>query len=139
MLEASIHQILLAAHYAGYVRLGTPIDIDSILTRKTLGQLTQLMVKWGLIDDSLTHLLREALEARNELIHRYFVINDDFLTDKGRGRMLKKLKSLRFRIGRAQMVFSQVRERLYEHFFNISKDTAFKLYQHQITSRMADD
>lgn len=86
MLEASIIQILLAANYAGYIRLGNPIDIDSTLARKTLGHLTKLMEERGLIDARLTELLRDALEARNELIHQFFVINGDFLSDEGRVR-----------------------------------------------------
>ncbi len=139
MLEASIIQILLAANYAGYIRLGNPIDIDSTLARKTLGHLTKLMEERGLIDARLTELLRDALEARNELIHQFFVINGDFLSDEGRGQMLKRLKRLRFRIGRAQTVFSQIRERVYQHFFGITRDAAFKLYQDRVANQATED
>lgn len=84
----------------------------------------------GGIDDQSTDLLEDALKARNFLAHHFFNWHsEDFITPEGRGRMLKELEQLRYRIGRARIVFGQIREHFYEHVFGISAAEAQKLYE----------
>jgi hypothetical protein len=88
------------------------------------------------MDDKLDALLQDALDARNFLAHHFFSWHaHDFVTEEGRGRMLKELQSLRFRIGRVQHAFSQIREQLYEQVFGITKADAERLYDDYIKKR----
>jgi hypothetical protein len=51
-------------------------------------------------------MLQDALQARNFLMHHFFVWHSqDYTTEEGRGRMLSELQQLRFRIGRVQKAF----------------------------------
>lgn len=78
-------------------------------------------------------MLRDALDARNFLIHRFFGEHaHEFTTEEGRGRLLKELQNLRFRIGRVQYAFSQIREQIYEKFFGITKVDAQQLYDEYV-------
>jgi hypothetical protein len=139
MLEASIVQILLAVNFRDFMngRVGKEFDIDAAMERKTLGQLIQVLGRDKLIDTGLTEILRDALDARNELIHRFFITNGEFVTEQGRSQMAKRLSELRFRIGRAQVVFSQIREKSYESFFGITKERAETLYQEHVAKQLA--
>jgi hypothetical protein len=88
------------------------------------------------MDDELDALLRDALTARNFLTHHFFSWHaPDFITEDGRGRMLKELQSLRFRIGRVQHAFSQIREHVYQQVFGITKADAQRLYDDYIKKR----
>ena len=50
------------------------------------------------------------------------------------GRFGGKFSQLRFRIGRARIVFGQIREHFYEHVFGISAAEAQKLYDKYLQS-----
>jgi hypothetical protein len=141
MLEASVVQILLADSFRGVMngRVRVEFDIDSATERKTLGQLIRALEEGKLIDGRLAEILRDALDARNELMHRFFITNDNFVTDQGRGQMIQRLRELRFRIGCAQVVFSQIREKAYESFFGITKKNAFELYQDHLAKKTAEN
>lgn len=137
MLEAALIQTLLAAEHAGRITFDKKADIESelFLSKKTLGQLIAEFRRGGM-DDELDALLRDALDARNFLTHHFFSWHaHDFVTEEGRGRMLKELQSLRFRIGRVQHAFSQIREQVYEQVFGITKADAQRLYDDYIKKR----
>ena len=108
-----------------------------MLSKKTFGQLVAEMKRGGM-DEQTAELLRDALLARNFLMHHFFVWHAaDFTTEDGRGRMLKELQSLRFRIGRVSDAFSQVREQTYEQLFGITKDELKRRYDDYLKKRSA--
>jgi hypothetical protein len=131
MLEAALIHVLLAAEHAGHIKLekSAGMDSDLFLSKKTLGCLVKELKRAGM-NNNLEDLLRDALDARNLLMHGFFDRHcQDFLTEVGRGRMLKELQRLRFRIGRVQHVLSQIREQVYEKIFGITKSDARRLYE----------
>ena len=130
MLESALITILLAAEHAGHIAFNKKNDIESelFLSQKTLGALIAELKKGGL-DDNTAAMLKDALEARNFLTHHFFTWHSaDFATPEGRGRMLRELQQLRFRIGRVQMAFSQIREQYVERVFGVSRDQLKQLY-----------
>jgi len=139
MLEETLIHVLLAAEHAGRITFDKKTDIEAelFLSKKTLGQLIAELKRGGM-DDKLEELLRDALDARNFLMHRFFGWHcQDFLTEQGRGKMLKELQRLRFRIGRVQHAFSQIREQVYEKLFSITKADAQRLYERYIKKQSA--
>jgi len=134
MLESSLVTILLAAEDAGQIEIKKPkkkkdLESELYLSERTLGQLIYILKEKG-IDEDLTKLIEDALEARNYLMHHFFVWNsENYLTDEGRGRMLEELQQLRFRIGRSQIAFSQIREQIFEKVYGYSEDDLRKLYE----------
>jgi len=75
-------------------------------------------------------MIDDALKARNYLMHHFFVWNsEDYTTEDGRGRMLKELQELRFRIGRTEMAFSQIREQIVEQIYGYNADDMRRLYE----------
>ena len=122
MLEGALISILLAGEHAGKISFRKKNDLDSeqFLSRKTMGALILELAKGG-IDSEIAAMLQDALEARNFLTHHFFTVHaKDFTFPEGRGRMLAELQQLRFRIGRAQVVFSQIREQIVENVFGVS-------------------
>src|SRR5437667_3375097 len=110
MLEAALIQILLAGEHAGRISFKKKYDIETelFLSDKTLGQLLKELERGG-IDDKSAAMLKDALEARNFLMHHFFPWDaEDYITDEGRGRMLRELQQISFRITRVQMVFEQI-------------------------------
>lgn len=134
MLESSLVTILLAAEQAGKIDLEKEkkgkkklLESELFLSAETLGGLFRIL-KGGGVDDELIKTIEDSLEARNYLAHGFFVWNSEkFLTDEGRGEMLRELQELRFRIGRAQIVFAQIREQIVEQLFGISREDLEKL------------
>ena len=130
MLESALITILLAVEHAGKMTFNKKKDIESelFLSQKTLGQLFCELKKAGL-DDGTAAMLKDALEARNFLIHHFFTWHsEDFATAEGRGRMLLELQQLRFRIGRVQKAFSQIREQYVERVFGITREQLRELH-----------
>src|SRR5439155_1561901 len=125
MLESALITVLLAMEDAGYIEFKKKNDIESelFLSGRTLGQLFCELRRGG-FDGELEELLKDAVNARNRLIHHFFVwpSSEDYVSAEGRGRMLKELQQLRFRIGRAQMAFSQIREQIVERVYGISRE-----------------
>jgi len=139
MLESSLVQILLAAEFAGRISFDKKRDVETelFLSKKTLGQLIAEMKRGGM-DEQAAELLEDALTARNYLMHHFFVWHAaDYVTEDGRGKMLKELQSLRFRIGRVQHAFSQVRQQAYEQFFGITSDELKRRYDDYLKKRSA--
>jgi hypothetical protein len=137
MLEASLVQVLLAVEHDGKITFNKKKDIESelFLSRKTFGQLVGELRRAGLGDEHVT-MLEDALEARNFLMHHFFSWHSaDFTTPEGRGRMLKELQSLRFRIGRVQMVFKQIRAHIYEQVFGVTADQVRAMYRAYLQSQ----
>lgn len=135
MLESSLIQILLAAEFAD--RISFPKKGDIFLSKKTLGQLIIELKRAGM-DEDTEQLLGDALNARNFLMHNFFVCRaGDYRTEDGRGNMLKELQNLRFRIGRAQQAFSQVRQKAYEKFFGITSDELKRRYDDYLKKQPA--
>jgi len=132
MLESALITVLLAMEDAGHIQFKKKNDIESepFLSKKTLGQLFCELRRAG-FDGELEALLKDAVEARNFLMHHFFVwpSSEDYVSGEGRGRMLKELQQLRFRIGRAQVAFSQIREQIVEKVYGISRETLAKLYE----------
>ena len=140
MLEEALIHVLLAAENAGRITFNKKADIESelFLSKKTLGQLMGELKRGGM-DDQLEELLRDALNARNFLMHHFFSSHcQDFVTEQGRGKMLKELQSLRFRIGRVQQAFTQIREQVYEQLFGITKADAHRLYEKYIKAQSSE-
>jgi hypothetical protein len=130
MLESALITILLAAEHAGYIGFNKKNDIESelFLSKKTFGALIAELKNVGLDEDTAV-MLKDALEARNFLTHHFFTRHSaDFATPEGRGRMLRELHQLRFRIGRVQMAFSQIREQYVERTFGVSRDQLKQFY-----------
>lgn len=131
MLESSLITILLAGEYAGRIEFKKKDGIKSedFLSEKTLGQLFRELKRGG-IDGEIEAMLEDALEARNYLMHDFFVENSGkFVSEEGRGKMLEMLQNLRFRIGRTQIAFSQIREQLVEKIYGVSKEDLQRLYR----------
>jgi hypothetical protein len=134
MLESALVTILLAAEHAGSVAFDNKNDIESelFLSRKTFGALITELKKGGLDDDTAA-ILKDALEARNFLTHHFFTwYSAEFATPEGRGRMLRELQRLRFRIGRVQMAFSKIREQYIERVFGVTREEVKQLYDEHI-------
>jgi len=130
MLESALITILLAAEHAGKVAFNKKKDIESelFLSQKTLGALICELKKSGLDEDNAV-MLKDALEARNFLMHHFFTWHpEDFATPEGRGRMLVELQQLRFRIGRVQKAFSQIREQYIERIFGVTREQLRELH-----------
>jgi len=133
MLESSLVTILLAAEDSGRIEIKKPkkrkdIESEIFLSERTLGQLIHFLKEGG-IDEQLTELIDDALKARNYLMHHFFAWNvENYQSDKGRGTMLAELQQLRFRIGRSQMAFSQIREQLFEKIYGYSAADLKELY-----------
>ena len=134
MLESSLVTILLVAEDAGKIDITKPkkkrdLESELFLSEKTLGQLFRILKEGG-VDEELTELIDDALRARNYLMHNFFVWNsEDYTTEDGRGRMLRELQELRFRIGRAQMAFSQIREQFVKKIYGYSAKDITRLYK----------
>jgi hypothetical protein len=136
MLESSLVTVLLAAEYAGRVAFNKKNDIESelFLSRKTLGSLIAELKKGGL-DDATAAMLQDALDARNFLTHHFFTWHSaDFASPESRGRMLIELQQLRFRIGRVQMAFSEIREQYVERVFGVTRDQLNQLHDDYISA-----
>lgn len=137
MLEASIVTILLAAEYAGKIEIKKPkkrMDTESeiYLSERTLGQLVAILKEGG-IGEPLIEQIDDALKARNYLMHHFFVWNaENYQSEEGRGAMLKELQQLRYRIGRSQIAFSQIREQFVEKLFGLSEADLKKLYDERM-------
>jgi hypothetical protein len=124
MLESALITLLLAAEHAGHLTFNKKNDIESelFLSRKTLGALITELKRLGL-DDETADMLKDALQSRNFLMHHFFVWHvRDYRTPEGRGVMLKELQKLRFRIGRVQHVFSQLREHYVEQVYGVTQE-----------------
>lgn len=134
MLESSLVTIILAAEDAGELEIKKPkkrkdLESEIYLSEQTLGKLIQLLKEGG-IDEEVTEMIEDALKARNYLAHHFFVMNsENHQTAEGRGRMLKELQQLRFRIGRSQIAFSQIREQIVEKIYGYSAEQLKKFYQ----------
>ncbi len=143
MLESSLISILLAAEDSGKIQITKPkkqkdVEMEIFLSSRTLGQLV-LELKSGGIEDALIELIEDALQACNYLMHHFFVWNTkEYQTDEGRGRMLKELQELRFRIGRSEVVFGQVRDQLIEKLYGISPTRVKELYDDYERARASD-
>jgi len=141
MLESSLVQILLAMELKGRISVEKKgkkkrdMETELFLSEQTLGVLIRELKRAGM-DKHTEEMLDDALKARNFLMHHFFVkYAGDFATEHGRGKMLKELQSLRFRIGRVQYAFSQVRQQLYEKYFGITADKWKKRYDAYLKSR----
>jgi hypothetical protein len=130
MLESALVNVLLVAEQAGHVAFNKKKNIESelFLSQITLGALITELKKAGL-DEDTTAMLKDALEARNFLTHHFFTWHSpDFATPEGRGLMLRELQQLRFRIGRVQKAFSQIREQYVERVLGVSRAQLKELY-----------
>src|SRR6266542_46997 len=119
MLEAALVQILLAGEYAGRISFNKNSDIETelSLSKRTFGQLIKELKRGG-IDEQSAEMLKDALEARNFLMHHFFPWHsEDFITDVVRGKILRELQKIRFRIGRTQMVFEQIRKHIFKEVY----------------------
>jgi len=131
MLESELITILLAAEYAGHIQFKKKNDIESelFLSKKPLGTLIGELKRCG-FDENITEILNDALDARNYLMHNFFVWNAPiYPTENGRGQMLKELQELRFRIGKVQVIFSQIREQIVEQTYGLTKTEIEKLLE----------
>lgn len=144
MLESSLVTILLAAEDAGKIEIKKPkkkkdLESELYLSERTLGQLLCIIKKAG-IDDESTHMIEDALAARNYLMHHFFVWNsENYQSDAGRGLMLEELQQLRFRIGRSQIVFAQIREQVFEKIYGYSEDDLRTLYEEFLRRQNEDE
>lgn len=130
MLESALVTILLAAEHGGHVTFNKKNDIESelFLSKKTFGALIIELKRLGLDDDTAA-MLQDALDARNFLMHHFFTWHSqDYTTPEGRGRMLAELQQLRFRIGRVQIAFSQIREQYCERVYGFSAQQLKQFY-----------
>lgn len=132
MLEGSLVGILLALEQAGRIEIQKPpkkvhLESEIYLSAMTMGTLFGELKKCG-VEGDIFALIEDSLEARNYLMHGFFGWNArNFQTEAGRGAMLKELGELRFRIGRAEMAFSQIREQLFEKLFGLTPEILERL------------
>jgi hypothetical protein len=82
-----------------------PAETTAILdheAKKTAGQLVALLRQHVTLSDGIESALADALDARNELIHRYFTANLERLAEPANHpHIVKELKQLRTRVRRA--------------------------------------
>jgi hypothetical protein len=82
--------------------------IEAILDnkdKKTFGQLIRMLDSYVQKDPELEHIFREALDARNDLIHRLLIDNaEHFPSLTGRREVLAKIKAARSAMGKADAV-----------------------------------
>jgi hypothetical protein len=144
MLESSVIAILLAGEEAGKIEIKKPkkkknLETELYLSEQTLGSLIRELRQGG-IDKQLTDIVEDALAARNYLMHHFFVWNaQNYQSDEGRGKMLKELQDLRFRIGRAEIVFKQVWEQIFEELYGITAERGKELYRQFKTEQQAGE
>lgn len=140
MLESSIMTTLLVAEDAGKIEIKKPkrkeeLESEIYLSERTMGQLFHIFREGG-IDEKLTDLIDDALKARNYLMHNFFVWNsENYITEEGRGKMLKELAQLRLRIVRAQIAFDQIREQLIKHVYGYNAEDMQRLYNEFLNER----
>jgi hypothetical protein len=77
-------------------------DTTAILdqdAKRTAGQLATVLRRHIELDDGMEQLLSGALEARNELIHRYFIQNLERLSDPANhSSMVKEIREIRSKV-----------------------------------------
>jgi len=135
MLESSLVTILLAAEHAGHIKLNKKeLESELFLSQKTLGALIKELKRAG-FEGELAEMLEDARQARNHLMHHFFIWSSgDYSTEEGRGRILKELQTLRFRIGRVQNACSQINEQVCERTYGFSRsqlESFYRQYQNE--------
>lgn len=131
MLESSLVHLLLAADKSGMIKLENKksIELELVLSKKTLGPLIEELRKGGISAD-LDEILKDALEARNFLTHHFFNWHSKaFATENERGSMLRELQKLRFRIGKATDLMANLRADVYVRVFGVTEDELRLLYE----------
>ena len=81
-------------------------EITAILdgdSKKTAGQLIRMLEKHLTLSDGLESVIKDALDARNNLIHRYLIMNTERLVDRANHQQIvREIRQLRTRVRRAQ-------------------------------------
>ena len=94
---------LLLHHFSrvtpGKISLEQTVAIMENEDKKTLGQLILLLQDNFQLSDEIEDVLRQALQARNTIIHRFIIDNTQRLPDKeSRQNVIKDLKLLRVKV-----------------------------------------
>ncbi|MFD0894841.1 hypothetical protein KBB96_04510 [Luteolibacter ambystomatis] len=143
MLEGSLVAILLALEIAGKIEIKKPnpkaeLESEIYLSSKTMGSLFAELKKCGVAVE-ITELIQDSLEARNYLMHGFFSWNAENLqTDAGRRLVREELQQLRFRIGRVEMAFSQIREQVFEKFLGLPPEILREIYDRRKSKQNPD-
>jgi hypothetical protein len=81
--------------------------------KRTAGQLVSLLKKHVRVSEGIENILKEALEARNNLIHRYLIDNTERLVDaREHEKIVKEIRSLRSKVQNARAQLDPFVERL---------------------------
>jgi hypothetical protein len=103
--EYSVAYLLFLLSRLGVPGLN-PADTMAILdheAKKTAGQLVALLRQRVTLSDGIEKALTDALDARNELVHRYFTANLERLAEPANhASIVKEIRRLRSRVRRVQ-------------------------------------
>lgn len=80
-------------------------------SKKTLGALIHILKSQGFLDDAIEKTLRDALDARNTLIHNYLVDNAERVAfEPERKQMAREIRAMRRIVQRADEAIGKVIE-----------------------------
>lgn len=130
LLEQCLIQLLLIGEHEGLISIPNKkdVDLEVLLSGKTLGQLLHHF-KQGDNSPEVEEWLDEALKARNYLSHSFYAWHMENLVDDSRhGIILEELKQIRFKIGNARNVMSQVRDQIVEQVSGLSLEDLRRLH-----------
>ena len=92
-------------------------NFDQVMSAKTMGQLVKKLVDVGAVDSSIEGLLRDGLNARNHLAHRFFVDHAlNFLSEAGRNKMISELEEKCALFNKIEDVLNPITYRLCEKY-----------------------
>ncbi|MDZ7413369.1 MAG: hypothetical protein ONB15_07525 [candidate division KSB1 bacterium] len=120
--EYCVAYLLFLLSKLGVVGLD-PADTIAILeheAKKTAGQLVALLRQRFTLSDGIEEALADALEARNELIHRYFTANVERLVEPANhASIVKEIRRLRSRVRRVQRLLDPLVKGLAEYLYGL--------------------
>ena len=101
LFEYGIKLLLLTRAQTGFGKmlLVDSIEIIEDRTKRTLGQLLMLLQQHIVVSDEWAFALQDGLDARNEVVHRFFNDRVEQIVDPGtRHEALMAIKALRKRV-----------------------------------------
>lgn len=117
VLEQGLVNLAVALHIKGLTQI-TSTDVDTAfdrMDRKTLGQLINDVRQKVPVSKELEEALKQALENRNYVVHRFFVEHSiDFLSEPGRHDMIIKLRQITVQLQKTDCALEPVTLQLWQ-------------------------
>jgi len=115
VLEQELLIFAVMLHLSGRSRF-TRNQVENLFStfeKRTFGQLFREAARLASIPASLDQKLSIALEKRNYLAHHFFAIHsEDFLSDRGRAKMIEELRHLTDLFAEADAALTEIRKLL---------------------------